>query len=248
MDVLQEDTVRQLHLKQGMTEIHVAPRTYVTQQARDYIKEKGLRLIEDSEPRENSEIRPAPEMAAGRFRTESGQVLDHKPEHMTHLHGNVLVPKTHPRIVLRGQLDSLEANVVCLQTSAHIAGEEGLTGGLGDILAFCRELMRCEVTDKPLGDWRLLGLTSPEVRERSQQPKKYYGVGHPMPDYRIGIWAAELNRLRALSRQVELAAAAAFVHPDGTAERSDLLEGYNRLSSAFYILMLRLTASEKEGE
>ena len=35
MQVLQEDTVRQLHLKQGRTEIHIAPKTYVTQQARD---------------------------------------------------------------------------------------------------------------------------------------------------------------------------------------------------------------------
>lgn len=57
----------------------------------------------------------------------------------------------------------------------------------------------------------------------------------------------ELNRLRALSRQAELAAAEAFVRPDGTAERGDLLEGYNRLSSAFYLLMLRL-AAEREGE
>ena len=154
MQVLQEDTVRQLHLKQGRTEIHIAPKTYVTQQARDYIKEKRLTLIVDEEgkPLINREIRPAPEMAAGQFRTEDGQILDHKPEHMTHLHGNVLVAKTHPRI-----------------------------------------------------------------------------------------------RLRALSRQVELAAADAFIHPDGTAVREDLLQGYNRLSSAFYILMLQLASAGKEG-
>lgn len=247
MDVLQEDTVRQLHLKQGKTEIHIGSDTYVTQQARDYIKEKRLNLIVDGAPPENREIRPAPEMAAGRFRTESGRLLNGKPEHMTHLHGNVLVPKTHPRIALRGRLDSLEAEIVCLQARAHGAGQETLAGWLEDVIAFCRSLMSCEVTEKPLEDWTLLGLKSQELREQSQQPRKYFGVGHLLPDWRLGEWSAELNRLRALSRQVELAAAEAFVHPDGTAERPDLLQGYNRLSSAFYVLMLRL-AAEKEGE
>lgn len=246
MEVLQEDAVRQMHLKQGRTEIHVGPKTYVTQQARDYIKEKRLSLIIDGEPPENREIRPAPEMAAGRFQTESGQALHGKPEHMTHLHGNVLVPKTHPRIVLRGRLDSLEAEIVCLQLRAQRAGEETLAGWLGEMITFCRGLMSCEVTEKPLEAWKLLGLESQELRDQSQQPRKYFGVGHLLPDCRLGEWSVELNRLRALSRQVELAAAEAFVHPDGTAERSDLLQGYNRLSSAFYLLMLRL-AAEKEG-
>ena len=248
MQVMQEDTVRQLHLKQGKTEIHVGPRTYVTQQARDYIKEKRLTLIVDGETPENRDIRPAPEMAAGRFRTESGQVLDHKPEHMTHLHGNVLVPKTHPRIELRGRLDSLEAEIVCLQVRAHNAGETALAEQLNQVLAFCRSLMGCEVTGKPLENWKILGLDSQGLREQSQQPKKYFGIGHLMPDYQLGEWSAELNRLRAMSRQVELSAARAFIHPDGTAERGDLLQGYNRLSSAFYVLMLQLSSSGKEGE
>lgn len=173
-------------------------------------------------------------------------MLHGKPEHMTHLHGNVLVPKTHPRIVLRGRLDSLEAEIVCLQLRAQRAGEETLAGWLEEITTFCRCLMSCEVAEKPLGKWKLLGLESRELREQSQQPRKYFGVGHLLPDCRLGEWSVELNRLRALSRQVELAAAEAFVHPDGMAERDDLLQGYNRLSSAFYLLMLRL-AAEKEG-
>ncbi len=247
MEVLQEDTVRQLHLKRGRTEIHIAPGTYVTQQARDYMKEKRLNLIVDGEPPENRDIRPAPEMAAGRFRTEDGKALDRKPEHMTHLHGNVLVPKTHPRIVLRGRLDSLEAEVICLQTRARGAGEDALAGWLGEITVFCRSLMCSEVTEKPLDEWTLLGLRSQELREQSQQPRKYFGIGHLLPDCSLGKWSVELNRLRALSRQTELAAAEAFVRPDGTAARTDLLEGYNRLSSAFYLLMLRL-AAEREGE
>jgi len=248
MQVLQEDTVRQLHLKQGQTVVHVSPNTYITQQARDYIREKRLTLTVDGETPENREIRPAPEMAAGRFRTESGQVLLEKPEYMTHLHGNVLVPKNHPRIVLRGWLDRLEAEIVELQVRAAEAGEKTVSARLEELLQFCRTLMSCEVRGAPLQDWTLLGLDSAGLRAHSQQPQKYLSVGHLLPDVRLGVWGAGLNRLRALSRQAELAAVDAFVRPDGTAERADLLEGYNRLSSAFYILMLRLAAAGREGE
>lgn len=248
MQVLQEDTVRQLHLKQGRTEIHVGPKTYVTQQARDYIKDKRLTLIVDGAPPENRDIRPAAEMAAGRFRTEGGQVLDHKPEHMTHLHGNVLVPKNHPRIVLRGKLDALEADIISLQVQTAAAGEDALTTGLGELLDLCRSLMGCEVTGKPLPAWKVLGLDSAGLRDHSHHPKERIGVGHLMPDYTLGRWSAELNRLRTESRAVELAAVEAFVKPDGSAEREDLLEALNRLSSAFYVLMLRLAADGEKGK
>lgn len=38
-----------------------------------------------------------------------------KPETMTHLRGNVLVKKTHPLIALRGEIDSLEAEIIVVQ-------------------------------------------------------------------------------------------------------------------------------------
>ena len=44
--------------------------------------------------------------------------MEEKPEEMTHLRGNRLVPKTHPRIRFRGQLDSLMAQVLELQCRA----------------------------------------------------------------------------------------------------------------------------------
>lgn len=249
MRVLQEDTVRQLFLKQGKTEIHVGPNTYVTQQAKDYIKDKRLKLVVDGTLPENQDIRPAPEMAAGRFQTEDGRRLDHKPEHMTHLYGNVLVPKNHPRIILRGKLDSLEAELVRLQASARERENAGLSDSLAPCLEFCRTLMGCEVSGKPLPEWNIFGFTPAELRERSQNPQKYFGIGHLMPDVSMGIWCAELNRLRTLSREVELAAVTAFVQPDGSAQREDLLQGYNRLSSAFYLLMLQTASAErKKGE
>ena len=247
MQVLQEDTVRQLHLRQGKTEIHVGPETYVTQQAREYIKDKRLELVVDGAPGENREIRPAPEMAAGGFRTLEGASLDKKPEHMTHLYGNVLVPKSHPRIALRGWLDRLEAEIVDLQARMAAGGEAELAAGLEEVLGLCHSMMSSEVTGKPLPPWKLFGLDSDGLRAHSQHPQKYFGIGHLMPSYRLGPWIAGLNRLRTLSRQAELAAVGAFVRPDGSAEREDLLLAYNRMSSAFYVLMLRQASSAGKG-
>lgn len=248
MEILQEDTVRQLFLRKGVREIRVSPAAYVTPQARAYIKEKGLTLAVDGAVPENREIRPAPEMASGRFQTEDGRQLAVKPEHMTHLYGNVLVAKNHPRIILRGKLDSLEAEILCLQVQAEKAGRTDLADDLGELMQFCRHLMASEVTAGPLREWKLLGLDQEELRRRSQHPGDYYGIGHPRPDAALGIWYARLNRLRALSREAELAAVTAFLGPDGSVSRPELVQGYNRMSSAIYLLMLRVAAErERQG-
>ena len=55
--VIQEDTVRQLHLKQKVMELHVTKDTYVTSQAKDYIREKGMRLIVDEPESDPAAIR-----------------------------------------------------------------------------------------------------------------------------------------------------------------------------------------------
>ena len=46
------------------------------------------------------------------YRTETGERLKEKPEHMTHLNGHVLVDKTHPRIKFRGMIDQLEGEIL----------------------------------------------------------------------------------------------------------------------------------------
>lgn len=250
MEVIQEDTVRQLFLRRGVTEVHVSRGTYVTDQARSYMREKGIRLIEDgaaSQPAAkeanegipvNKGIRPAPEMAKGTFVTLDGTKLSEKPEHMTHLHGNVLVPKTHPRIIFRGRLDSLQADILLLELQAQEVGDRKLADGLQETLDFCRGLMSAEVTDKPFEAGELLGMDEATQREVSHHPKKYLGTGHLMPDARMGRLALGLNKLRTTTREVELACVSAFTTEDGTCERVDLVRALNRLSSTFYIMML----------
>ena len=49
-------------------------------------------------------------------------MAERKQEHTTHLLGAAVVIKTHPRIELRGRLDSLNAAIIRVQIQAREAG------------------------------------------------------------------------------------------------------------------------------
>ena len=163
-----------------------------------------------------------------------------KPEHMTGLTGSTLVSKSHPRIQLRGKLDSLQAQVVLTQCDLQALGaDETLLSHLQEILTFLCEAARCEVLDAPFAKDSLLGLSFPALREQSHNPQKYFGIkSMTLPDYHFGKPYALLNTLRAATRETELAAVLAFQSEDGTA-RPDLITALNRLSSALHVLMCR---------
>ena len=160
-----------------------------------------------------------------------------KAEHMTSLIGSTLVPKNHPRIVLRGKLDSLQAQVVLIQCELE---DKVLVADLQDILNCLRELMRCEILDEPFVQDSLIGLSYAELRAQSHNPQKYCGVpAMELPDYKFGRDYAQLNSLRTAIRETELAAVSAFETETGVS-RTDIVQALNRLSSAAYILMCRM--------
>ena len=164
--------------------------------------------------------------------------MEGKPEHMTHLNAQVLVPKTHPRIAFRGKLDSLEAELLlCAQDFP------GLQKELGEVLELARRIIRCDVLEEPLPDGKLCGLNEEELRKRSHFPQDYYGQPHFMPDVRDSREVLRLNRLRCAVREAELAASAAFITPEGSAQRPDILRAMNRMSSMVYLLMIREKAA-----
>lgn len=174
--------------------------------------------------------------------TQSGAAMSPngvKPEYMTHLDAGHLVAKTHPRITLRGKLDSLEAEILVLQAMAQSSGETALAKPLEDALTLTRRVLAAEVTGKPLGDWTLNGQTPEQVHQASHQPQQFGFSGHILPDPGQGMTAALLNCLRAHAREAELAAAAAFCAQGNACERIDLLLALNRLSSYFYVLQLQ---------
>ena len=157
------------------------------------------------------------------------------------------MPKTHPRIAFRGQLDSLQAEIICLQAEACDRKQEKLVTDLGDILYGVRCILGAEVKEEPLEPMKILGMTDKELRENSHNVKKYLGIDHPIPDYTMGRMAAELNRLRAKVREAELSAARAFMTAEGVVERPDIIRNLNRLSSGVYIVFCRWLAGYYEG-
>ena len=185
--------------------------------------------------REHIEIRSAGEAVIREYRLLNGAVLGEKPEQMTHLHGDVLVPKTHPRIAFRGAMDTLEAELLWCQTSI----EAPYSGQLGEILSLARNLIRCEVLSEPVKLDKLCGLTEDALRSRSHRPQDYYGQPHFMPAAGDGPTVLLLNRCRCAVRAAELAAAHAFTDADGICTRPDILKALNRMSSMVYILMIQ---------
>lgn len=199
----------------------------LTPSARDYVNHEGI------------ELRPASQAKILQYRMENGAILETKPEHMTHLNGNVLVYKTHPRIRFRGEMDSLQAELLLCQLE-----EPKLEKPLGEILALARKIIGCEVMEEPLPEEKLCGLTQEELRKRSHLPQDYYGQPHFMPEASDGRAILTLNRCRCACRRAELAAAAAFIREDGKLQREDIPRALNRMSSMLYLLMIQVKAGK----
>lgn len=194
----------------------------LTSTARDFLR------------RERIEILPGSQARPERYRLLSGGYAEEKPEHMTHLNGEVLVPKTHPRIRFRGKMDTLEAELILCQL---VPGAP--EGALGEILDLSRKILRCDVLEEPLRQDTLCGLTQAEQRERSHMPQDYYGQPHFMPQASDGSVIAGLNRARCFAREAELAAVEAFSDREGNLIREDIPKALNRMSSMLYLLMIQ---------
>ena len=194
----------------------------LTSTARDFLRRERIEILSGSQAR--------PE----RYRLLSGGYAEEKPEHMTHLNGEVLVPKTHPRIRFRGKMDTLEAELILCQL---VPGAP--EGALGEILDLSRKILRCDVLEEPLRQDTLCGLTQAEQRGRSHMPQDYYGQPHFMPQASDGPVIAGLNRARCFAREAELAAVEAFSNREGNLLREDIPKALNRMSSMLYLLMIQ---------
>ena len=187
--------------------------------------------------RERIPILPGEQAKPERYRLLGGGWLEEKPEHMTHLNAEYLVPKDHPRIRFRGKLDTLEALLIQCQLEVPEAA-----GQVGEILALARQIIACDVLGRPLQWQTLCGLTEQEQRKRSHFPQEFYNQPHFMPGAEDGVRIAALNRARCAAREAELAAVTAFRDPEGNPTRMDILRAMNRMSSMLYILMIEQKA------
>lgn len=235
---------------EGSRELHVEQGTILTPSAWDFLRENDIKLCFDEASKGYGSMTVTP-LESGRggavYRElETGRELSSKGEDMTHLRGNILVPKTHPRIKFRGKLDSLMAQVIEAQLTASESGSRQTAGDLDEILTYLRKIMSAEVKDQPLESISFMGMDSERIRYVSHHVRESFGMDHPSPDYRMGRLCASLNSLRTAVRELELTAAETFSDPQGGCSRMDILEGLNRLSSCVYILFCRNAAGTKE--
>lgn len=253
MKAITEEILR-LELRNSQPDTYYIPEGKIlTPAAREYLQQRKIRVEKEGQakvvatevpPMPQIEMR-APEALKPKFVDfETGAYYMEKPEHMTHLYGNVLVVKNHPRILFRGKLDSLQALVVLGQVLIAEGGKQKLVDDLGNVLDILREMMRCDVLDEAFRNETIIGLTHAELRERSHNPKKFFNIQQMvLPDYTMGKDYALLNQIRTAVRETEVAAAQAF--REGTkCTRGDIIEELNRLSSAMHIVMCMYLAGQ----
>ena len=194
-----ENSVRDnIRNREGKRVFYLGKGDSLTPGARDWLRRERIEILSGELAKKE------------RYRLANGGFLEEKPEHMTHLNGEVLVPKTHPRIAFRGAVDTLEAELILSQLAVP-----EISGKLEEVLALARKILRCDVLDEPLEDATLCGLTESEQRRRSHFPQEYYGIPHFMPSAADGEAIARLNRARCAAREAELRCCEAFSDREG---------------------------------
>ena len=214
-----QNAMENIRNKDGKRVFYLGKGDQLTSDAKDWLHSQRIEILSSEQAK--------PE----RWQLPGGGFCEEKPEHMTHLNGQMLVPKTHPRIAFRGAMDTLEAELLLCQQKT---GESRL----GEILELARSLLRCDVLDEPVPDKPLCGFSQEELRLRSHLPQKYYGQPHFMPSLDDSQTVLLLNRVRCFARAAELAAVQAFSDREGNPTRLDILRALNRMSSMLYLLMI----------
>ena len=140
--------------------------------------------------------------------------------------------KTDSRMQLRGKLDTLNAQMILIQTCSD---NHEYIADIEEIRQVIRKIQRCEAMNE-IYDGRLIlwGIDEDEIHTRSHNPEKFFRLGHVLPDKDMRRESAELNLLRTLIRECELISCHVF--DDDALKISHVL---NRLSSALYILIYK---------
>lgn len=163
---------------------------------------------------------------------------------MTRLDAETLVSKSHPRIVLRGKLDTLLASTVLVETQFDPKNKLSpyLKECLADVARWVMCVLAAEVSGDRCAPSGMGGMDTDALYTISRDPERYLGIAPFVPSAVMGTNAALCNWLRALVREAEVAAVSCGV------ERADVTASLNRLSSAVYVLVLLTLAAESGAD
>jgi ethanolamine utilization cobalamin adenosyltransferase len=235
----------------------VVPRDAVlSPAAQDFVAHWQLELVPEDD---TVEPEPVPETRAGWQRpstfpvvtgqaprcTTCGSEVADKPDALTQLNACHYVAKTHPRIRLRGRLDTLQA--LALLAAARCTSRPDVRGHLETIAAYCRELVSAEYNERKAAPVALDGCDEAEIHRATHDPRGVLGVDHVLPGTGHPELLHWVNLLRCEVREAELVALDAFPSPHDTSGAS-VVHGLNRLSSVVYYLELLLCRDLSDDE
>jgi ethanolamine utilization cobalamin adenosyltransferase len=233
MSLLTESELRKQLRNTDIKEYEVEKGVIITPSAKQYLQDKNIKLVIVDILGAKKQEKPLIK------REEEG-----KPEHMTQLYGNKLVPKDHRRIEFRGKLDSLQSKILEVQVISIKLQNEAVAKELEEILCFVRNILRAEVLEEKLPEFWLIGMSENDLRKVSHNPKKHFNMEHFIPSYKMGEIVIALNSIRSNIREVEICSFKAFKDIDGEITRSDIIRYLNRLSSCLYVMMLKFLSGK----
>lgn len=243
MKVLTEQMLRSEILNKDVSEYRVDSDVFITPSAKEYLASRKINIIINSNTNSKDSGSSTSKPKSYGIREienietyidyETKKTLTTKPENYTHLYDNVLVEKSHPRIVLRGKLDSLLSLIIDIQYEFKERHEDKLLEYLNRFQKLIHTVLYSEVTGKALELDTIFGFTEKDIRNISHHPKEYFGCDHIFVNSSMPITVIKLNLIRTNVREVELAMYNALKN-----EREDLIRLLNRMSSVVYILML----------
>lgn len=256
MAVLTESSLRSQFFKKELNEsiLKLPKGTILTPSAKSYLNEKkiSVEFIEQDNETNKHHLTEKQHEGNESFLNDclknSGST-EVKAEYMTFLDSKRVVYKDHERIILRGKLDSLQSKI--MEAQITLTDNLKLVVDLSNILDFVRSISQSEVTDEPLRDFQLLGMSEKEIQKMANHPKQYFGIDHFIPDYKMGKEIIVLNGLRTFIRDTEISVYQSFKKDDGGMDREDMMLALNRLSSLCLVMMLRCETGyyslEEEG-
>lgn len=249
MPVITEEKLRKLYKNGQLSELQITDKDILTPSAKEFLNKRKIDFskkeetvkteIEKKEVEAVEEkVEKIEEKPKRQYRDYiTGGIYDKKPEYMTQIFGDNLVVKNHKRIILRGKFDILQAETV--RYWKKYEKNQKLEADFSQAYRYVRDLFISEMVDSQFQERDVLGYDIDTLKEITHNTHKYYKTGHLFEinaSYEESV--IDLNCLRALSRECEIAAVDAF-YKEGKTERVDMLKALNRLSSIFYLMMLK---------
>ena len=162
--VLSEDILKIKYRKEAFDVFEIEKGTLLTPSAKQFLNEKGIRLVikdeeapvltkqnEFGEETEEKIIYEKPKYVG-----KNGECYFEKPEYMTVVDGNVLIPKNSKLISLRGKIDTFLAELLLNAKEIEQSSNNKLIKDIETVIKFIQNIIVAEKLDKILENQILL--------------------------------------------------------------------------------------------